>query len=367
MVDGLEFFSDDYSHARTGFLSLAERRAATVTAYPISPRGPAGEELAIDVAWIGSREPRRALVVSSGIHGVEGFYGSAVQRQLLTSQLDVLALPCDVALVLVHAINPYGFAHLRRVNESNVDLNRNFVDHPGGHVRAPEYTALYDLLNPTDMDPEAEQARIARLFAIAEEQGFERLQQVVTGGQYEHPAGIQFGGQRQETSNANVRSLCRAHLGGLSELVWLDLHTGLGAPATLQAIMACPHDAPEMDRARAIWGDRAVSMRVPGQSASADLRGALAYGVAEELAHRVEVSLALAEVGTHDPVRVFLALRADNWLHHHGEVDSEPGRAIKAELKEAFCPADAGWRRTSLAVGAEVIAQAAAHFAAHDD
>jgi len=37
------------------------------------------------------------------------------------------------AAVLVHAINPYGFAWTRRVNEDNVDLNRNFVDHDGSN------------------------------------------------------------------------------------------------------------------------------------------------------------------------------------------------------------------------------------------
>ena len=34
---------------------------------------------------------------------------------------------------MIHALNPFGFAHLRRANEDNVDLNRNFVDHEGGN------------------------------------------------------------------------------------------------------------------------------------------------------------------------------------------------------------------------------------------
>ena len=35
--------------------------------------------------------------------------------------------PPDVALVLIHAVNPYGFSWIRRTNEHNVDQNRNFL------------------------------------------------------------------------------------------------------------------------------------------------------------------------------------------------------------------------------------------------
>ena len=36
--------------------------------------------------------------------------------------------PADVRVVMIHALNPYGMAWVRRVNEDNVDLNRNFID-----------------------------------------------------------------------------------------------------------------------------------------------------------------------------------------------------------------------------------------------
>ena len=42
--------------------------------------------------------------------------------------LGARALPADTGALLVHAINPYGFAWTRRVNEDNADLNRNFRD-----------------------------------------------------------------------------------------------------------------------------------------------------------------------------------------------------------------------------------------------
>src|SRR5690606_7467655 len=99
-------FASDYSDARARF-----RRAcgARTVALPLSVRGPSGEALAIDVAWLGPRTARRVVLVTSGLHGVEGFAGSAVQCALLATPP---ALAPDCALVLVHALNPWGFAHL---------------------------------------------------------------------------------------------------------------------------------------------------------------------------------------------------------------------------------------------------------------
>src|SRR5215831_12834065 len=142
-VEPADQFSSDYRTARERFLRAAEQRRAALTAYAIEPRGARGEELSVDVAYVGPRDPGVLLVVSSGLHGVEGFAGSAIQHQLLTAQLDGLALPRAAGLLLVHALNPFGFATLRRVNESNVDLHRNFLRHPDEHVLSPDYDRLY--------------------------------------------------------------------------------------------------------------------------------------------------------------------------------------------------------------------------------
>lgn len=135
-VDPVDHFPPAYAPARERFLRAAERRGGTLWSYPIGARGPHGEELSVDVAQVGPRDPESMLVVSSGLHGVEGFAGSAIQHQLLSAQLESLDLPPDTGVLLVHALNPYGFAWVRRVNESNVDLNRNFSAIPTSTCRA---------------------------------------------------------------------------------------------------------------------------------------------------------------------------------------------------------------------------------------
>src|SRR5438128_1546746 len=115
------FFSTDYFVARSRFREMAGRAGGTLESLTLGATGPGGQDLSIDIAWFGAPEPERILLHSSGLHGVEGFAGSAIQLQLLNL---LPAIPPDAALVLVHILNPYGMAWLRRVNEENVDLNR---------------------------------------------------------------------------------------------------------------------------------------------------------------------------------------------------------------------------------------------------
>ena len=94
---------------------------------PTPLTGPSGEELATDVARFGSDSAARLLVMVSGVHGVEGFSGSATQVGWIAERR-FEALPPDKAVLMIHLINPWGAAHLRRYNEDNVDLCRNFLD-----------------------------------------------------------------------------------------------------------------------------------------------------------------------------------------------------------------------------------------------
>src|SRR6476469_1023816 len=128
MRDLRSAFAADYREAREKFSAAAAARNLAVEPH-VHPaaRGLAGEELAIDVAVAGDIEDNALLVVSSAMHGVEGFCGSGCQVALLQDDVVQAALARrGVALAVVHAVNPHGFSHLRRTNEDNVDLNRNF-------------------------------------------------------------------------------------------------------------------------------------------------------------------------------------------------------------------------------------------------
>ena len=168
-ADPADNFQPSYRVSRERFLEklhrLSARLPVLVDSRAIAPRGPEGETLALDFAIVGARRPKHALVLSSGTHGVEGYTGGALQHWALDALLPRLALAADTAIVLQHANNPYGFAWHRRVNEDNVDPNRNFREAFDPNQCSPDYEALYDCLNPADLDPGNEARRWAEIQA----------------------------------------------------------------------------------------------------------------------------------------------------------------------------------------------------------
>ncbi len=139
-----------YQTSRRRFLAAANETGADVATHLHPLRGIDGEELAIDVASIGPDDAESVLLIVSGTHGVEGFTGSALQHHWLEQH--AAARPAQLRVVLVHALNPYGFAWVRRVNEDNVDLNRNFVDWSQPPPANEDYGALAQLLVPDTWD-----------------------------------------------------------------------------------------------------------------------------------------------------------------------------------------------------------------------
>jgi len=147
-----EYFSKTYAEARRKFLDAARAGGAVLESHVHpSARGAEGEELAVDVARFGDRDAENLFVVISGTHGNEGFCGSACQTGMIGEGV-VAARPQTVAVLLIHAVNPYGFSHIRRVTEDNVDLNRNFQDFSRPLPENARYAEIHDALVPADWD-----------------------------------------------------------------------------------------------------------------------------------------------------------------------------------------------------------------------
>jgi hypothetical protein len=59
------FFSKDYSVARERFRESAASAGARLDTLNLTAKGPAGESLGIDIAWLGARHPRRVFIHSA--------------------------------------------------------------------------------------------------------------------------------------------------------------------------------------------------------------------------------------------------------------------------------------------------------------
>jgi hypothetical protein len=184
-----------YKEARQAFLAASVSGNASVDSRLHSAKGPAFEDLYLDVARVGKADSPKALVILSGTHGVEGYCGSVCQRALLTQPIP--SIP-ETTIYLLHAVNPFGFAYNRRVNEDNVDLNRNFVDFALGELpKNNKYEDLEALLNPRSLDEESiEQLNPALAEWLTTPQRVCEFKTEVLRGQYQFPRGIFFGGTR---------------------------------------------------------------------------------------------------------------------------------------------------------------------------
>ena len=345
------FFSTDYCDgARLRFREAAEHGGARLSTLDLDAKGPTGEDLTIDIAWFGAEQPRQVLLHSSGVHGVEAFAGSAIQLQWLAKGISP---PEDTAVVLVHVVNPYGMAGLRRFNESNVDLNRNFIPTDAPYQGAPEgFEQLDSFLNPST--PPSWDFYYLRAGWLIARYGMSALKQTIAGGQYENPKGLFFGGKSLQQGPRKLQQFVANRLADVEHLVVIDVHTGLG-PFGVDTLLvhAADEGSPLYRTMQKVFGDRVASLD-PDRSVAYRISGAYDTMYPRVLP-KTDVYFVCQEFGTYNSVEVVGLLRAENRWHHHGKGGID--HASKLELKEAFNPDDESWRKEVLHRGAEVIEQ----------
>jgi hypothetical protein len=337
-----EYFSADYASARERFRSAAGRAAAAVTSYLLPDhKGPGGEVLTLDVARLGDADALSALLVIAGTHGVEGLAGSGCLVGLLEDRL-YDALPQSGCLLLLHAINPYGFAWLRRVTEEGVDLNRNFVDFSKPLPSSEAYEELHDWLVPKGWEGDIRRAADAALAVHVQQHGMAALQAAVSGGQYTRPGGLFYGGTRETWSARMLFRVLREVLPTtVRRLAVLDLHTGLGPPAYGEPILDAG-DSRARERALRWYGPDVRDLAA-GESVSARLTGTMARGI-ERARPDLELTLIGLEFGTRPVTDVLTALRADHWLHLHGGTHAAAAAQIRQQMREAFYSDSPAWQ-----------------------
>ena len=241
------YFSTSYWIARTKFRKAVAKVPNAILEKHLVLVDPGTDlELTIETAVIPGRGDK-LLVVTSGVHGAEGFLGSAVQLALLDRlhQDVVPAADSRPTILMIHAANPYGFAFHRRMNEHNVDLNRNalseqqFAEVLADQDRRDSFELLRYL---TEFDPTlgiptvwSIILHVGRIIHAMVFHGVVKMKHCLARGQYHDAKAMPFGGQRLEKTYEifekvlNPFRSCRA--------VWVvDIHTGLGAKGAEQIL-----------------------------------------------------------------------------------------------------------------------------------
>jgi hypothetical protein len=340
----LAVFPDSYTHAR----KLWEQHLFKLR-IPPDPRcfnapqsAPDGSRLTTDTAWIGAQTATRVLVLIGGTHGIEGFAGTAVICDLLAGATPE-TLPEDLAILCIHALNPWGYAWCRRCDGDGVDLNRNCIDFDQPLPQNPGYTELRRWL----FEPDSE--RRQRAFqAYIETHGQTAFEIAVSGGQYHDPTGPFYGGQQPSHGRRVVETLIADYRLGERRLGVIDVHTGLGEWGNGEIICDHPPGSDGATTAQRWYGEQ-CTLPALGTSSSVPKTGLLDYAWHAIMpAGSCYITL---EYGTYETQELFEVLLQDHrfWAQHGAAAANHPERAALIErMRKHFCPDDPEWRRQVL-------------------
>lgn len=356
MIPVIEAFSGSYAKARVKFLEAAAAAGLALESHTHPLRGREGEALALDVAREGAADAKKLLIVSSGCHGVEGFCGSGAQVFALhDEQWREKARAAGVAVLYLHALNPFGFSHLRRVNEDNVDLNRNFQDFSKPLPANEGYRELAPLLLPASWPPTIANRAALALFVLR--RGRAALKDAVSIGQSEFPGGLFFMGTQPSWSNQTLRKVIQQQAGNAAQIGWIDWHTGLGECGIGERIATgVEHQPDALTRARRWWGEGVTSTH-DGSSVSSAVTGVIAEMMPQVCPKAQYTGIAL-EFGTQPLMKVMTALRAEHWLNNHPEAPREKAERIKQALLDAFYVNTDGWKGQIISQSRQAMFQA---------
>ena len=350
----LNYFHKTYEECRSTFIEKTDLLVSQyegVEVFKISVPCKTDPDLTIDFCYIPAQVTLdNLLILSSGIHGVEGFTGSAVQLMVMEEILIPDHLD-TTGILLIHGLNPYGFKYLRRVTENNVDMNRNCaIDESLFDTKNERYGKLFDMLNPQgEADHRSFRNRHSHLIAIQKilAESMPDLRQAIAQGQYEYSEGLIFGGKEREPQIAAITPILQEKMRPYARILTIDLHTGYGENGTMHLFpnpvedVSIRADIEELFADYAIdWGDSDDFYTITGSFA--DYIGSLARG-------KTYYPMVF-EFGTLDSQKTFGSLWSlqnlilENQGFQHGYKNEKTGAKIKENFLEMFFPSKKAWR-----------------------
>jgi hypothetical protein len=366
--DNLQYFQESYDDCRKSFLAEAYKTKGIYKNVSISNlkiESKVDSDLTIDYCYIPAQKIfKRLFILTSAVHGVEGYVGSAVQQMFLNELLKEISLD-NMGLLLIHGINSYGFKYKRRVTENNVDLNRNCsTDKMLFESVNSGYSDLNGMLNPTN---KANTKSVGNIFfqlnAIQKiiQYSMGTLRQAVLQGQYQYEKGVYFGGKELEPSIKAVTPLIQDIAKNYDMVFNIDLHTGYGKRGTMHLFPNPMKDEKKRAKIENIfsgipidWGDGDDFYTVTGDFAT--------Y-VGQIIPEKYYLNMTF-EFGTLDSQVTMGAIKSlhnvilENQGVHFGYKSKEDEEDIKNRYLEGYYPSSKPWRSKAIMDASKTLLQA---------
>jgi len=367
----LSYYSNSYPEARAAFLEEASRLKKQ---YPLaqitSIKVPSSidKDLSVDILYLPAiKDSLRLLLLSSGVHGSEGFTGSAVQ-QLFMKEFVRDSFLENTAVLLIHAVNPYGYKYNRRVSENNVDMNRNCsLDGKLYQSLNESYAQISPFINPTtplDLTAFSNQFFFIKAVNEIRKSSMGVLRQAILQGQYQQEKGLYFGGFKLEPQVVEliplVRDICKPY----ANILGLDLHTGYGKRGQLH-LFPNPVDTATQYRMEKIFAGHTIDWGSGDDfyTITGDFIGMLAKINKEKIFTPMTM-----EFGTMDSQTTLGSLKsiqimiAENQGIQYGYKNETDKNEIAFLIKEMYFPSSKSWQSHSIEQSREVFKNSLAIF-----
>ncbi len=222
-------FKNEYNDAREKFYELFQvlkkKYNCEMTSYKVI------DDYYIDQIEIIPTQKEKLLCITTGLHGIEGYVGNYILQHFVYQQLKLINTD-NTGVILVHGINPYGMANKRKVNENNVDLNRNFLDFNETIEPNESYIKNAAYYLPSKLPSHKWVANTQFLFKTAKlflNTKKDKIEEGTLRGQYRYKEGFYYGGKQQEKSTTYVLDLFeRIFDEAYKTIIEIDIHTGYG-------------------------------------------------------------------------------------------------------------------------------------------
>ena len=192
------------------------------------------DDLYIDNVYLPAKEtPTNLIVLTTGVHGMEGYIGSVMLDVFFEEMYPTLNTK-DTGVLIVANVNPYGMKYMRRYNENNVDLNRNFIEDWDNFDLSSnkEYPKVVNFLQPEGKMGNAFWHEVGFYLSLAKEAvttGAGTISDALLTGQYEYAEGVYYGGTGDEKSTTYLKSVFNDCLESEYEnIIHVDIHSGYG-------------------------------------------------------------------------------------------------------------------------------------------
>ncbi|MFQ6739298.1 MAG: DUF2817 domain-containing protein, partial [Alphaproteobacteria bacterium] len=227
-MNKLNYFSENWYEATEKFIkSAAPYHADLLWCY--------NPNVEFDIPYVSIGCGSDNIVINSGVHGLEGYFGSAAQIMFLQEFAPKLSdeILHKYRITLIHCINGWGMQNrMREVRDNTngglVDLNRNFgidFSKPENLPKNEKYKLTHDLLVNTPGGHDKLQKMIT-FYRANKNNG---VWDSIKNGQYYEPYGLFYGGHRTtDEAKMTLDIYDKIIRDDTKSLISIGLHTGLG-------------------------------------------------------------------------------------------------------------------------------------------